>query len=872
MVRLTRLASALAAFVVVPFVAVPAVTASAPAQVTASDEATVTAGELLPGVPQPAFRGFAFESQSTRGQSAYVAFRVPWLAENVLDSPVAIMRSSDGAIVREVSSYYSFVRLVGDSYVVTDGNEVVFRDIETGVETGRIPIDSGEQVLTYTSSSVLVRTPPDEGPADYLLEIRRTDGPTTPLASAGGLPTTEFLSLSAVDGNTAYLRNNLAAVDTHWRVDLTTGATVRLNPPTVDMDWTLRVTTTRLIWHRPAGDDFELRWADKGGANPGQVILPGADIAQLRPYGARLAAVVRHDTVPETLSVHPVDLTEGALEEPVVEGAATALAELSGGQLAVALPGGQNGVLTTLEDGQEPQIAGPLPPAGRPVRLGLSGDVVSASVYVGSDIGPGFIAHVLQLVDGEWTRPVEEVPLITHSSNQWGPLQAAGDVLLTKQSLDAGEGLDLHRLTWPGGHRDVEAGDQSVKLGHGGQFVSRYVPNVGWETQDVKTGEVVGGFEIVDRNYGYGEIDSLGRLTRTDLTGETDPETLTLGVTCLTRPAQLVDVRGRWARAWCDGREQFLDLQGVRAPRVLFAENREGFELGNGFAVWSQWRSGGTPVIKALDLVTGEVRSYGPTIGGRNPYPDVAVDDAGGPAFVYNDDQHRVRKVTLDWLATAPATKPDSTPPVLAAATGSSGVLAKAGATLTFGYGASDPQAVSSYDVQVRRAARWSRIYDAWEMLRTHTPYRSVQVWAPPGEQFCLRFRARDGYGNRSTWSQARCSAVAFDDRGMRAPASAVRGSSPLAIKGTYTALRREGSHLTANLGGRRLGLWVLRGPNQGSLDVHANGRFVKRVALSAPTTRRAFVVVDPGRWFDFVELYQAGRRPVRVDAATGLR
>ena len=25
-------------------------------------------------------------------------------------------------------------------------------------------------------------------------------------------------------------------------------------------------------------------------------------------------------------------------------------------------------------------------------------------------------------------------------------------------------------------------------------------------------------------------------------------------------------------------------------------------------------------------------------------------------------------------------------------------------------------------------------------------------------------------------------------------------------------------------------------------------------------------------RWFDFVELYQAGRRPVRVDAATGLR
>ena len=125
------------------------------------------------------------------------------------------------------------------------------------------------------------------------------------------------------------------------------------------------------------------------------------------------------------------------------------------------------------------------------------------------------------------------------------------------------------------------------------------------------------------------------------------------------------------------------------------------------------------------------------------------------------------------------------------------------------------------------------------------TTQRSFPV-SGAGIERCLRFRV----SNLSTtaWSPGRCTALPTDDRSLTRKGSTTQAKSRLAIAGTYTQLAKQGASLTlAKPAGRKVGLWLLRGPGQGTANVYAGSRLIGRVSGALRTNRRDLVVLAPG-------------------------
>jgi hypothetical protein len=143
-----------------------------------------------------------------------------------------------------------------------------------------------------------------------------------------------------------------------------------------------------------------------------------------------------------------------------------------------------------------------------------------------------------------------------------------------------------------------------------------------------------------------------------------------------------------------------------------------------------------------------------------------------------------------------------------------------------------------------------------------------VRRRAGAGSEWCFRFRARDDAGNVSTWSRARCSSLAIQDRAFSSSTGSTRTFSKLALDGYYRKLNRRGAwlRLPDSQVGRTLALWVVAGPGQGKADVYVGGVRVGRLSLAATKARRKLVVYRMPR-SGVVKVVQRGSRPVGVDA-----
>ena len=95
------------------------------------------------------------------------------------------------------------------------------------------------------------------------------------------------------------------------------------------------------------------------------------------------------------------------------------------------------------------------------------------------------------------------------------------------------------------------------------------------------------------------------------------------------------------------------------------------------------------------------------------------------------------------------------------------------------------------------------------------------------------------------------------------------RSRSSLAIAGSFTTLAAKGASVsTSPQTGRKVGLWLLRGPGQGSADVYAGGRRDRPTTGAATKTQRVLVTLPVARTFaGAVKVVRTGTRPVKVDA-----
>lgn len=215
----------------------------------------------------------------------------------------------------------------------------------------------------------------------------------------------------------------------------------------------------------------------------------------------------------------------------------------------------------------------------------------------------------------------------------------------------------------------------------------------------------------------------------------------------------------------------------------------------------------------------------------------------------------------------------DDAAPVLGRAGGTRRLVPKVLSTVTYRFGATDDDAVASYDVAVRHARRGKPL-SPWRTRWAQTQRTAVSVDGRPGTEHCFRFRARDRAGNTSRWSPARCSALPVDDSAFTTRGPVTSGNLDIAIVGTYTGLDRRGASATLrSQTGRTVALWAIEGPYQGRVDVYAGGRYLGRASLKAPWQRRGVVTFHSRRpWSGKVRVVAASRRPVRLDAIAVLR
>lgn len=228
-----------------------------------------------------------------------------------------------------------------------------------------------------------------------------------------------------------------------------------------------------------------------------------------------------------------------------------------------------------------------------------------------------------------------------------------------------------------------------------------------------------------------------------------------------------------------------------------------------------------------------------------------AVDGAGN-ASAWSDER---------------CTRVDGAAPVLERAGGSPRfAFPEDGYWVTYSYGAADDDRVSSYDVQSRSAAPRHSL-GTWGFQARGTTATFLRQQVQEGSEWCFRFRARDVAGNVSSWSPARCSSVAIQDRAFRSSGNTVPKYTARASDGRYLQLHARGAWLKVRgQVGRTVALWVMVGPRQGKADVLVRGVRVGRLSLGAAHWHRRLVTFPMHR-SGTVKVVQRGGRPVGVDA-----
>ena len=462
---------------------------------------------------------------------------------------------------------------------------------------------------------------------------------------------------------------------------------------------------------------------------------------------------------------------------------------------------------------------------------------------------------------GEWV----EAPA---SSQPYGAanFELGGQALLTQVS----SGLSAtFRLTWPdGSSRDLGPGYPTLSRDGRLQLRTAIDP-LRFEVQESVTGQVVATYgntwRVIDGDWLW-TLTSAGELHGADLTGERPDRSVALGLPCAGQAGSLGAVRGDRALRYCaNTATSFIDdLTGAvprwTVPGLPFPD------LGRGFVAWIDESTFGEDkpsfLLGVSDLTAQHLtRTFGPVVNhaGTTIFAADSGDNAG---FVWIDPDRLIHHATVDVAA-----------PTLEPASGSPTFVSQVGATLTYSYGATDDLGVSGYDVAVRSAPSGGTL-GAWSTGWTDTSSTTQSVTAPPGSQWCFRFRAHDAVGHVTGWSPPRCSSVPVDDRAMKGTGAVARLVGAGCLEQTFTKLHGRGASLTlSGQTGRAVGVWVVRGPGQGVAELRAGSQALGRINLSAPTWHRALVVRwAPQPWSGSVSITQVGWKPVRIDALAVVR
>jgi hypothetical protein len=223
---------------------------------------------------------------------------------------------------------------------------------------------------------------------------------------------------------------------------------------------------------------------------------------------------------------------------------------------------------------------------------------------------------------------------------------------------------------------------------------------------------------------------------------------------------------------------------------------------------------------------------------------------------------------TSDW--TAPVCQfADAAPPVLAPEVRLPQFVPWTSGRLAYAHSATDAGGVRDYAVGVRVAPP-GKVMGAWTPSTANGSERGATTsiaLSGAGRQYCLRYQARDAVGHVSGWSAGTCTSLATDDRAFERQGRTLRGRSSLAISGTYTQLAaRKASITLTGQKGRKVAIWLLRGPGQGMADVYAAGRRIGRVDGADSTTHKTLRSFWAGSFTGPVKVVQTGTRPVRID------
>lgn len=662
-----------------------------------------------------------------------------------------IVRVSDGEVVKTfpVASRRDgagLLRISGVSAIWRrhlDGRAtVVSENLQTGT-TEVLAIPVGDRVMDAHPGWALT----GRGYPNPSVHLLRADGSDTEVLDECENSSGAYASDSDA---TAVIFSCSNSASGYWLVDATTGAARTVN------GWEL--TPNRVYGFDSHDDDTTtVTWADRSALEVVNTVELDEPFPHLTTLGDGLAS-----GPPRTCNggddclaeLRPVDLEAGTVGEAVAD-RIVMTAPTSDGGLMLKVRDGDSNKLALIRPGEtEPSPFTPaLSELAQPTAVALAGSRVVATWREPSGLS------TLEHTDGSWSPVTDPV-----TGEPFRAQQLAGEAMLALAEKDVTGSADRWRVAWPGSARDVITSRQ-VHLGRGGKLLFLSGHNAAGEeihsVQDARTGKGLWSSRSrpsLDGSWAWVLDD--GVLVGRDLLGTGTTKRRATGVDYCD-DGKLTDVRGRWAMVECSDLTYVVDLRSDVHPwRAPYGQ----WQLGNDFIFESGWSSYSSQrVIRAIDLSPQHRQRE----VARSLVPAV-VDDASDRRLVHTDAFGRIVVRTLDWVGTPPA-RGDRTAPRLVSTGGSPRVVitTKWQAPVTFRWRYVDPQTageelpagLSEHEVRYQITTLRDGNRTSWKSWRLGLS-TSVSPNVRAGEKVCFQVRARDDYGNASSWSRSRCSAV----------------------------------------------------------------------------------------------------------------
>jgi hypothetical protein len=763
----------------------------------------------------------------------------------------------DGSVASETlttPSNWQSPELAGRSVVTrtstSDGTQITFTGLGGAPSAGAITVPSSDTILAVHEKGVLVSHP--DGSSDQL-QVRTADGTAHPVTGFS------YLRIDAKivdrDGDTLLLKNydQLYTID----VQTATATLITENPP--GFDWAA-LTPNRVFWTF-RDTSRHLVWKQRDGSPGGTVDLSNSDDPTTLGDGVDFLRIPASDDLLRR-EIVPLNLETGQLGSPVLDGVAAAV-PLDDGRLLVA----RGDAVSSLAPDLTRTTLAAIPPTSR-----LQTEVVISNGQVLAAFEDGSVRQTT-LTAGSWT-PRTDLPVVNGSNG----LHLGGDTLLREADM---------MVRWPGGGQRQLDKNGAAELGRGGVLLSymSFSDQSVYSIQNARTGDVLTTRPTsrpiaMDGNWVWQSPEpATGVLSGFDVVTK-QTRNVASSVRC---PVDRFTVAGRWALVSCSAHEKYaVDLLHMvadyRLPDDVPTEILPP-AVGDGFAVRLRYRLNAqgldVPELLVTDLnsPTHPERIVGPLRGTAWP-PGVSFGlDDKAPRIVYPDPLSRIRVATVDWLAPAPPTAPDTTAPKFVSAT--AGARVSPANPVRYSYRFTDNVAVASYDVVYRSAAA-GKFLGKWTYPSTWQAIKSAAVSVSPtaGTDACFMVRARDARGNLSAWSPVTCALTPHDDRAFAASGSFARLAYSTAYRGTLTQLRKSGAVLYKDgEAGNRVAITVLTAPRQGVVDVAFAGRKIGRIYLSATTvSRKTFYLPVGAMRSGRVTVTSVSALPASIDAIGLLR